>query len=125
MKYCPYCGAEIQSGAFSFCPECGKPLSGSEEIQTPVETKQEKKQRKHPHSSKPKREKSADRNLPKECFVPPTEISVYDGYYDDVKPIDADRQREGVDTRLILRMVLLVAGVILVIAGCTLALFLL
>lgn len=42
MKYCPYCGAEIQSGAFSFCPECGKPLSGSEEIQTPVETKQEK-----------------------------------------------------------------------------------
>lgn len=125
MKYCPYCGAEIQSGAFSFCPECGKSLSGSEENQTPVETKQEKKQRKHPRSRRPKREKNADRNQPKESFNPLTEICDYDGYYDDVKPIDADRQREGVDTRLILRMVLLVAGVILVIAGCTLALFLL
>lgn len=125
MKYCPYCGAEIQSGAFSFCPECGNPLSGSEENQTPVETKQEKKKRKHPHSRKPKREKSADRNQPKKSFNPLTEISDYDGYYDDVTPIDADRQREGVDTRLILRMALLVAGVILVIAGCTLALFLL
>ena len=31
----------------------------------------------------------------------------YDGYYEDVQPIDADRQREGVDTRLILRVVLL------------------
>lgn len=125
MKYCPYCGAEIQSGAFSFCPECGKSLSGSEENLTPVETKQEKKQRKHPHSRKPKREKSADKNQPKGNFVPSTEISDNDGYYDDIKPIDADRQREGVDTRLILRMALLVAGVILVIAGCTLALFLL
>ena len=125
MKYCPYCGAEIQSGAFSFCPECGKSLSGSEENQTPVETKQEKKQRKHPRSRRPKREKNADRNQPKESFNPLTEICDYDGYYDDIKPIDADRQREGVDTRLILRMALLVAGVILVIAGCTLALFLL
>ena len=24
MKYCPYCGAEILSGAFSFCPSCGE-----------------------------------------------------------------------------------------------------
>lgn len=125
MKYCPYCGAEIQSGAFSFCPECGKSLSGSEEKQTPVETKLEQKQKKHPRSRRPKREKSADRNQSKENFVPSTGVSDYDGYYDDVTPIDADRQREGVDTRLILRMALLVAGVILVIAGCTLALFLL
>lgn len=125
MKYCPYCGAEIQSGAFSFCPECGNPLSRSEENQTLVETKQEKKQRKHPHLRKPKLEKSTDRNQPKESFDPSTEICDNDGYYDDVKPIDADREREGVDTRLILRMALLVAGVILVITGCTLALFLL
>ena len=26
MKYCPYCGAEILSGAFSFCPSCGESL---------------------------------------------------------------------------------------------------
>ena len=26
MKYCRYCGAEILSGAFSFCPSCGESL---------------------------------------------------------------------------------------------------
>ena len=26
MKYCPYCGTEILSGAFSFCPSCGESL---------------------------------------------------------------------------------------------------
>ena len=57
----------------------------------------------------------------------PSEVEALDcdGYYEDVQPIDADRQREGVDTRLILRVVLLVAGVALVIGGCVAALFLL
>ena len=26
MKYCPFCGAGVHSGAVSFCSECGKKL---------------------------------------------------------------------------------------------------
>ena len=89
MKYCPYCGAEILSGAFSFCPSCG------ESLQVLAQPAAEKS----PGKPTPRREK--------------------------VQPIDADRQREGLDTRLILRVVLLVAGVALVIGGCVAALFLL
>ena len=28
MKYCPYCGADLNGGTDSFCTECGKPIKG-------------------------------------------------------------------------------------------------
>ena len=124
MKYCPYCGAEILSGAFSFCPSCGESLLVLE--QPPAKKTLEKLL---PRREKAKKEGTRKRaRPPKEPkqFVPPGKVALdYDGYYEDVQPIDADRQREGVDTRLILRVVLLVAGVALVIGGCVAALFLL
>ena len=124
MKYCPYCGAEILSGAFSFCPSCGESLLVLE--QPPAKKSLEKLL---PRREKAKKEGTRKRaRPPKEPkqFVPPGKVDLdYDGYYEDVQPIDADRQREGVDTRLILRVVLLVAGVALVIGGCVAALFLL
>ena len=124
MKYCPYCGAEILSGAFSFCPSCGESLpvlaqSAAEKSPGKPSPKGEKPQKERPR----KRERP-----PKKSKQPvPTEVEDldYDGYYDDVLPIDEDRQREGVDTKLILRVILLVAGVGLVIGGCVAALFLL
>lgn len=124
MKYCPYCGAEILSGAFSFCPSCGESLLVSE--QPAVENSLEKPL---PRREKAKKERPRKRERPprkaKQPVPPEVEALDYDGYYEDVQPIDADRQREGVDTRLILRVVLLVAGVALVIGGCVAALFLL
>ena len=51
--------------------------------------------------------------------------SNYDGYYDDVEPINADREREGMDTRLIGKVALVCLGVALVIGGCVAVLFLL
>ena len=122
MKYCPYCGAEILSGAFSFCPECGGSLSVLEESQTSAEAPPAQKQGKEPRPRKPRKSKHPKEEKPRRTFALPPD---YDGYYEDVQPIDADRQREGVDTRLILRVVLLVAGVALVIGGCVVALFLL
>ena len=109
MKYCPYCGAEILSGAFSFCPSCGESLPV---LAQPAAEKA-------PGKPSPQREKA------KQLILSEVEALDCDGYYEDVQPIDADRQREGVDTRLILRVVLLVAGVALVIGGCVAALFLL
>ena len=49
----------------------------------------------------------------------------YDGYYDDVEPIDTDREREGMDTHLMGKVALVCLGVALVIGGCVAALFLL
>ncbi len=125
VKYCPYCGAEILSGAFSFCPECGSSLSVSEESNNPVGPLPEKKRSKQQGPQKSRREKHLKKD--KSSCGPSllTEDSGYDGYYEDVQPVDADRQREGLDTKLILRVVLLMAGVALVIGGCVAALFLL
>lgn len=124
MKYCPYCGAEILSGAFSFCPSCGESLLV---LAQPAAEKSPGKP--SPKGEKAKKERTRKRNRlprkPKQLTSPEVEDLDYDGYYEDVQPIDADRQREGVDTRLILRVVLLVAGVALVIGGCVAALFLL
>ncbi len=124
MKYCPYCGAEILSGAFSFCPSCGESLPV---LAQPVAEKPPGKP--SPKGEKAKKERPRKRKRPprkaKQPVSPEVEALDCDGYYEDVQPIDADRQREGVDTRLILRVVLLVAGVALVIGGCVAALFLL
>ena len=118
MKYCPYCGAEIASGAFSFCPSCGEALP---ELAHPATENSPAK----PPSRKGKIRKERPHQKSKVPAPPEVEDLDYDGYYEDVQPIDADRQREGVDTRLILRVALLVAGVALVIGGCVAALFLL
>ena len=124
MKYCPYCGAEILSGAFSFCPSCGESLPVLAQLAA-----EKSPGKPSPKGEKAKKERTRKRaRPPKEPkqLVPSGKVDLdYDGYYEDVQPIDADRQREGVDTRLILRVVLLVAGVALVIGGCMAALFLL
>ena len=82
-----------------------------------------------PQREKAKKERPRKRERPprkaKQLILSEVEALDYDGYYEDVQPIDADRQHEGVDTRLILRVALLVAGVALVIGGCVAALFLL
>ena len=124
MKYCPYCGAEILSGAFSFCPSCGESL---QVLAQPAAEKSPGKPT--PRREKAKKERTRKRERPprkpKQPVPPEVEAWDYDGYYENVQPIDADRQHEGVDTRLILRVALLVAGVALVIGGCVAALFLL
>ena len=124
MKYCPYCGAEILSGAFSFCPSCGESLPV---LAQPAAEKSPGKP--SPKGEKAKKERTRKKERPprkaKQPVPPEVEALDCDGYYEDVQPIDADRQREGVDTRLILRVALLVAGVALVIGGCVAALFLL
>lgn len=94
MKYCPYCGAGLPDGAVSFCPECGNVLPGEKrDGRQPDEIKRE-----------PARKKAASKKRetepPKPAQTVPTEESQavtddYDGYYDDVLPMDEGRQREG------------------------------
>lgn len=124
VKFCPYCGAEIVSDAFSFCPSCGESLPV---LAQPAAEKSPGKPSPQREKAKKERPRKRERppTKPKQPVPPEVETLDCDGYYEDVQPIDADRQQEGVDTRLILRVVLLVTGVALVIGGCVAALFLL
>lgn len=93
MKYCPYCGVSLPGDAASFCPECDKAL----------------RQRKHSMPDVRRRRPPADRRLP-----PPQmpKDEHYDGYYNDVRPIDADRAERQHDPKLAQQIACVIAGTI-------------
>ena len=93
MKYCPYCGASLPGGAFSFCAACGKPL--------PVKGKP-KSPRKSDKTRKPPGQRPLQRRAARD--------DGYDGYYDDIKPIDHGQIREGADHELVMRAVAISLG---------------
>lgn len=97
MKYCPYCGVSLSGGAASFCPECGKALCGrAEDVRRRSPSSERRAQVKRQAPRRPKR---------------PTDES-YDGYYNDVKPIDADRIGKQSDPDLVKRVACVVAGAV-------------
>ena len=113
MKYCPYCGAELVDGAASFCAECGKSLP-SAAAKVPDDSGYEPADKMEPKEPAPEPESEEKPEDPD-----------YDGYYDDILPPDLDRQREGLDKKLIQR-VAVITGVVAVIIGlCVAALYLL
>ena len=94
MKYCPYCGAEIFSGAFPFCPSCGESLPV---LAQPAAEKSPGKPSLQREKAKKERTRKRERppRKPKRPVPPEVEALDYDGYYEDIQPIDADRHREG------------------------------
>lgn len=106
MKYCPYCGAVLPDGAFSFCPACGKALPEAKTTTKKKKTKRKKKSR--PVKSTPTQPEDG-----------------YDGYYDDRLPIDAGKRREGIDTAIIKKIVAVVVCLLVVIGACVALLYVL
>ena len=137
MKYCPFCGADLLSSEVSFCAECGKqlptgntPQAGSKNRPKPVENPRNSKKKSAP--VKPKREpkekvNSSIEGAPTERlssrsgeeqpldFQPEAD---YDGYYDDVEPMDAGDTRPGLDREMIKKISFLLVGALLVIGLC-------
>lgn len=100
MKYCPYCGAFLLGGAVSFCPECGKSLRG--QIQRARGARRERP------PAKQEARKSQERiRRPKNSVD-----GSYDGYYDDVQPVDADQVEKQRDPELVKRIVCVVLGAV-------------
>lgn len=97
MKYCPYCGVSLTGDAAFFCPECGKAL----------------RQRKHGVPNGRCR-KPSDRRRPQQPMRPPVDEH-YDGYYDDVKPIDAGQTEVRHDPQMIKQIIGIVSGAIAII----------
>ena len=137
MKYCPFCRADLLSQEVSFCAECGKqllagnaPQTESEDRPTPVGNQRNSK--KKPAPVRPKREpkkkaRSSIEGAPTEKLSSRSgeELSLdtqpeddYDGYYDDVEPVDAGDTRPGLDREMIKKISFLLVGALLVIGLC-------
>lgn len=100
MKFCPYCGVSLPGGAASFCPECGKSLP----IKKAAVPQQQKKR--PPQQSL----KQTPQRRPK---PKPNPMDVnYDGYYDDIQPVDSDVHGEGMDPELLKRIGLVILGAV-------------
>jgi hypothetical protein len=119
MKFCPYCGASLADSAASFCAECGKALpaivpgSGkSGRSAQPVKVR--------PFVGKPRpiTKKTVKRPPQSPAQRPPPpdpRDDGYDGYYDDVKPVDNGHTRDRLDPELVKRAVTVAAGALIII----------
>ncbi len=114
MKYCPYCGADIPDGAVSFCAECGKALPAKEEKpekSTPVKKSSAGKKKKHKSSAVTDAE-------PQKAYN-----DGYDGYYEDLLPVDHGKERFETDSAPVKKIIILAVGVLVVIGLCVLMLY--
>ncbi len=137
MKYCPFCGADLLCPEVSFCTECGKQLPAGNVPQAelgnrPNPVENPRNSRKKPAPVRPKREpkkkaRSSIEDTPterilsqfgKEQPLDPQPKDDYDGYYDDVEPLDAGDTRPGLDREMIKKISFLLVGALLVIGLC-------
>ena len=123
MSYCPYCGADLRDGAFSFCPVCGNPLSepGRRQEQEKRKTRNPKAGPRKKKKKRSRRGKQSDRR-PKPKQDPCDDG--YDGYYDDVLPSDDGEIRQGLDKNMMKRIAGLLAGVLVAIIACVALMYL-
>ena len=112
MKYCPYCGADLIEDAVSFCAECGKQLpAGKPQKEKSKENPQIKKIAK---KKKKKPVKKLESSIEDETVVD----DGYDGYYDDVRPVDEGHELDGVDKELIKKIAIIIGVLFVVIIAC-------
>ena len=76
--------------------------------------------KKKPKQEKPRRAKKKRRG--KELPQPPNRDD-YDGYYDDVLPLDHGSARQGLDTAVAQKVVVLIIVVLLIVAACVLVMY--
>lgn len=138
MKYCPYCGATLLGGAASFCAECGKEIPSNPQTDIPPtktdtgatlpglddnwektapqasNREQAKKQKKKKPDKRKKKGTLAHKPAGSETDIP-TQDDGYDGYYDDVRPVDNTHEGEGLDPELIKRICMVAGGAVLII----------
>ena len=103
MKHCPYCGASLPRSAASFCPNCGKP----------------QRKRKKPPQRPPTKKPPGPKQVPTaQQSVPASKApdDGYDGYYNDVLPIDSSELPEQMDPALVKQIIILLAGAAAIIA---------
>ena len=125
MKYCPYCGASLMGGAVSFCAECGKKIPAQTETPKSKPQLKRKTNARDCHEAPKRHRKPQDEQIhPKKQKKNPMDVN-YDGYYDDIKPVDAGEQEERMDPELVKKVAILLAGAFVVILASVLLMTLL
>lgn len=124
MKYCPYCGADLPDSAVSFCMECGNALPDEKKGDVQPEKKEHRPIKKKTCPKKCKRKVSKPTAETTAEKTPVAEED-YDGYYDDVLPMDTGRQREGIDRSIVKKIAILISGLVVVIGFCVALMYLL
>lgn len=124
MKYCPYCGADLPDGTVSFCMECGNALPDEKKNDVQPEKKEHRPVKKKTLPKKRKRKVSKPAAETPAEKTPVVEED-YDGYYDDVLPMDTGRQREGIDRSIVKKIAILISGLVVVIGLCVALMYLL
>ena len=131
MNYCPYCGAELLNKELPFCCECGKGLGVDTQVKE--HTGQE---RSRPETDSVSTDSDCSRatrfrrKKRSKTTAPRTEDTVkktdegYDGYYDDILPVDLGAQKEDGNGELLKKIAVVIIGVILIIALCLTMLYL-
>lgn len=128
MKFCPYCGTEVALGGIRYCTECGKELPVKKEKAEKKESRKDEKLQQGHHGreklpdrrtkmqEKKKEERTGRAEIPERKPYP--DGDGYDGYYDDILPIDEGHDSEGLDRELVRKILLLLAAVLLIIGMC-------
>lgn len=124
MRFCPYCGAGLPDGAVSFCSECGNALPGEKKNDAQPDTKKRKPVKK---KARPKKRGRKDSKPAQKASNNETKKvnDDYDGYYDDILPVDEGRQREGIDQSIVKKIAILIGCLVLVIGICVALMYLL
>lgn len=153
MKYCPYCGASLVGGAASFCAECGKVLPSPAKPSTPVRETQTRSTTERKPPPVGKTPSAAGRNPARVTPPPGKKVSKaqhpfparplskspepirrskpdprdegYDGYYNDVKPIDNGHTRDQMDPELVKRVIIVAAGAFIIVIFSVILMYLL
>lgn len=152
MKYCPYCGATIMGSAASFCAECGKALpsgakpsdskkapagppqshrappnmilpstSTKDRPKKPLSNRKPASKKQRPAPTHPAKKHSD----PVRASNPDPFDESYDGYYNDVKPIDNGHTRDRTDPELIKKIILVAVGAFVIVILSVILMYLL
>ena len=115
MKFCPYCGTEIVDDASHFCIECGKAFPNKKDS---VKSTNEEIITDENHNVEHEQETPiSDEQLRAEYD------ENYDGYYDDLLPIDDGQVHFEIDRILLKKIGFLAGGALLVILLCLLMMY--
>lgn len=123
MRYCPYCGAGLTEDSYLFCSECGKEVSINKEESAPERKARKKQNKRKPKSKRRFRRKTQE--IPKAAVESDMVEDGYDGYYDDIQPIDAGKVRQSIDKDMLKRIAGLLIGVLITICACVAIMYLL
>ena len=123
MKYCTYCGTKLEDERGVFCPECGQVLS--DETENIKESKRKTEMKKH-RKKKGNRKQSRRKSAVNRDYIEESESldDGYDGYYDDVLPVDEGKIRQGIDKEMLKRIIGLLIGVLITICACVAIMYL-